>query len=445
MDTTLSETESLCPVCFSRIPALRVLRGDSVYLVKQCNVHGMFEAPLWRGKPSFNEWHHAHACLPRQQVDKADNCPFDCGLCSSHLQQTCCALLEVTKRCDLLCPVCFASAHNNGQADPSLHELNCRLNAVAKKGRNINIQLSGGEPCVRDDLPQIVTLVRSLGFEFVQLNTNGLRIARDTAFLKKLKAAGLSTVFLQFDGTDDSIYRDIRGKNLFSLKQAAVEQCMEEQIGVVFVPTLIPGINTGNMGDIISFAIRHAPCVRGVHFQPVSYFGRYFSAPDDLQRITLPEVMNLLEQQTDGLLKTEHFKAPGGPHPLCSFRSTFVIMEDESLKPLTDNTASCCCQGDESEKTRAFVARQWSYPQHSCCAAQESGLSLGGWDSFLSRVQTHTFCVSAMAFQDAWTLDLERLRQCYLHIIDTGGSLVPFCAYNLTSQAGDPLYRRRKT
>jgi len=47
-----------------------------------------------------------------------------------------------------------------------------------------------------------------------------------------------------------------------------------------------------------------------------------------------------------------------------------------------------------------------------------------------------------MAFQDAWTLDLERLRDCCIHVLDPTLGLVPFCAFNLTAADGRALYRR---
>jgi 7,8-dihydro-6-hydroxymethylpterin dimethyltransferase len=444
MRRVIAKTESLCPECLARIPAERVKQGNQILLEKTCDRHGFFQTPIWTGEPSFASWQAGAACSAKSAGKENENCPFSCGDCGAHLQKTCCALLEVTQRCDLYCPVCFASARESDCLDPAIDRLETILRAVAEKSPDINIQLSGGEPCTRDDLPQIVSLVRSTGFPFVQLNTNGLRIARDRAFLKELKARGLATVFLQFDGTDDSIYRIIRGRDLLALKKAAIEQCMEQHLGVVLVPTLVPGVNTGTMGDIIAFAKEHAPCVRGVHFQPVSYFGRYPFLPENEQRITLPEVISLLEAQTGGMMKPEHFRPPGGPHPLCSFRATYVLLEDGRLQPLAGEQSPCCAASDASDKTRAFVAHQWRYPEQSCCCEGGlSGPSLGGWDDFIQRARTHTFCVSAMAFQDVWTVDLERLRQCYLRVIDARGSLIPFCAYNLTARNGKTLYRNK--
>ena len=446
----LSETESVCPECLARIPATRVAYGDDVYLKKACPEHGDYTTVIWRGLPAYRSWVRpklpSYPDNPFTTVDRG--CPFDCGLCPDHRQQSCCILFEVTQRCDLRCPVCFADAGNHPAPDPDLHQIEGWYRRLLEAGGPFNIQLSGGESCLRDDLPEIITLGRSLGFSFFQVNTNGLRLSRDADYLKRLKAAGLSTVFLQFDGTCDCIHEKLRGRSLFAQKQAAIERCAEQRVGVVLVPTLVPGVNTDDIGGIIEFALHHAPTVRGVHFQPISYFGRYPQPPSDADRITIPEIIRAIEAQTRGAIKCESFSPPGGENALCSFHGNFVLMPDGKLLSLTKHTPdkSCCGRPAPAQqgavKSREFVARNWSAPGDRIELRPIGGPSLGEWDVFLSRAQTHTFCISGMAFQDAWNLDLERLRDCYIHVASPNGWLVPFCAYNLTDQSGHPLYRR---
>jgi uncharacterized radical SAM superfamily Fe-S cluster-containing enzyme len=449
MREVVAETESVCPQCLARLPAQRVADGDDVYLRKTCPEHGMFETIIWRGPPSFSAW--VRPKLPSYPVAPftpvARGCPFDCGLCPDHRQQSCCVLLEVTQRCDLKCPVCFADAGNHPPRDPDLATIAGWYRRLLDAGGPFNIQLSGGEPCVRDDLPEIAALGRDLGFTFFQVNTNGLRLARDAEYARRLKQAGVSTVFLQFDGTEDTIYQALRGRSLFAQKAAAIERCAELQLGVVLVPTLVPGINTHNIGDTIRFALERAPAVRGVHFQPISYFGRYPQPPSDDVRVTIPEVIRAIEAQTGGLMARDSFVPPGGENALCSFHGNFVLMPDGQLAPLTRHAEqSCCCAPTPADqgarRSRAFVAKQWAAPTITLVESTEQP-SLGGWDIFLARAQTHMFCVSGMAFQDAWTLDLERLRDCYIHSVSPDRLLIPFCAYNLTAQDGRALYRGR--
>ncbi len=471
LEQVLAATESVCPVCLGRIPARRVKRGDEVYLEKACPEHGRFRTVIWRGGPAIEAWVRpktpAHPDRPFTAVERG--CPYDCGLCAEHRQQTCCVLFELTRHCDLACPVCFASAGTpaSRETDPGLETIEGWYRRLLEAGGPFNVQLSGGEPCLRDDLPEIIALGRELGFTFFQLNTNGLRLARDPRYLAALVEAGLSTVFLQFDGVSDEVYRRLRGRALLEQKTRAVENCLKAGVGVMLVPTLVPGVNDGQVGAVIDFALERMPGVRGVHFQPVSYFGRYPGrypgcepemppgGPADGARLTLPEVMQRIESQSGGRIRAESFRPPGGENALCSFHGNFVLMPDGSLHALTHRASGACCGPAEAEspgcapedgaqgaqRSRQFVARAWSAPQAPLDLPVLDGPGFGEWDVFLQRARTHTFCLSGMAFQDAWNLDLERLRDCYIHVMSPDGRLVPFCAYNLTSHCGQALYR----
>ena len=446
----LSKTESVCPECLVRIPAVRVQYGEDVYLEKTCPEHGDFTTIIWRGQPSFTTWVRPKTpSYPQNPLTQVEHgCPFDCGLCPDHRQESCCVLLEVTQRCDLHCPVCFADTDSHPAPDLTMAEIAGWYERWLAVGGPFNVQLSGGEPCVRNDLPEIIRTGRSYGFSYFQLNTNGLRLAADPAYLAELKTAGLSNVFLQFDGTNDDIYKQLRGREILAQKMAVIERCGELGIGVVLVPTLLPGVNTDEIGKIIRLGLAHMPAVRGVHFQPISYFGRYPRQPSDEARITIPEVIRAIEKQTGGLISSASFCPPGGENAACSFHGNFVLMPDGDLKALTRHkTECCCCQPVEaaqgSARSREFVAEHWSSPAPITDLPANSDLSLGEWDTFLERKRTHTFCISGMAFQDAWTLDLERLRDCYIHTASPDGRLVPFCAYNLTDRQGRSLYRNK--
>jgi 7,8-dihydro-6-hydroxymethylpterin dimethyltransferase len=458
-----TRTESLCPVCLQRLPAERVTVGDEVYLVKTCPRHGAFKTVIWRGKPSFNRWQRPKIPVPAPLLfnKREKGCPFDCGLCPDHRQRSCTVIIEVTQRCNLACPVCYADTPAT-TPDPSAAAIGELLGRAAKAGPGSNIQLSGGEPTVRDDLPDLVGMAQDSGFDFIQVNTNGLRLGQEPAYVKALKQAGLASVFLQFDGVEDDIYRQLRGRGLLEAKRAAIEACAEQGIGVVLVPTLVPGVNTHQIGAILQTAMSWVPAVRGVHFQPVSYFGRYTATPEQFNRITLPEVMCAIEEQSDGTFKAAHLGPPGCENALCSFHGRFLQSDDGKVVPLKPTAWEDCCgtpiKADKGAvRAMASVARQWSGPIRSSmdgmpdgsCNCQAATSKLGkkdisshlNLDTFIERARTHTFSISAMAFQDAWTLALDRIRDCCIHVMAPDGRLIPFCLYNLTADNGRKLYR----
>ncbi len=450
-----ANTQSLCPVCLKRISARRVLRVHQVYLEKTCPEHGFFSTLIWQGSPDFMNWKRPKVPSDRPSTDHeaGPGCPYSCGLCPQHRQRTCTLILEVTDRCNLQCPVCYADAGHQTSADPSLETLKTWLQQAKQSAGHCNLQLSGGEPTLRDDLPEVVHLARQAGFDFIQINTNGLRAATDGAFVQELQQAGLTSAFLQFDGLSDAVYIKLRGRSLLKEKLAAIEAFCKQGIGVVLVPTLVPGINTHEVGDILKAAVTWSPVVRAVHFQPVSYFGRYAALDCNGARLTLPEVMQAIEAQTGGMFKVAHFKPPGCENARCSFHGQYVIMPDGRVIALQSGD-SCCTDPVSAEtgacKAIASVARQWALPLSagtslaSACdgsAAPAPSEGLMRLEDFLATARTRTFSVSAMAFQDAWNLDLDRVQDCCIHVLAPSGRRVPFCLYNLTAANGRKLYR----
>jgi uncharacterized radical SAM superfamily Fe-S cluster-containing enzyme len=173
------------------------------------------------------------------------------------------------------------------------------------------IQISGGEPAERDDLPEIVARAKAMGFDPIQINTNGIRLAQDADYARALADAGVSVIYLQFDGLNNAIYRHIRGADLFTLKMQAVERCAELKLGLILVPTLVKNVNDNEIGAIIQFAKKWMPVVKGVHFQPMTYLGRYPTSPLNADRILIPDILSAIEEQTAGELKLENFLPSG--------------------------------------------------------------------------------------------------------------------------------------
>lgn len=426
-DQVLNKTWSICPVCRKRIPAERIRRGNEVYQRKNCDGHGTFETIIWRGFSDFIQW-AGEAADP----DNANsNCPDDCGLCSSHLQNTCCVILNVTGRCNLNCRFCFADPSFSGN-DPSLDEIRNSMKDCITPGKTF-LQLSGGEPTLRDDLPEIVRIAKESGAKYVQLNSNGLRLANDKQFVRDLAAAGLSFVFMQFDGTEDSIYRKLRNRPLLETKKKAIETCAEFNIGVTLVPTLVKGVNTDDIGEMIRFAISQTPTIRGIHFQPAAYLGRIPELPVNDDRFTLDELIHEIQSQSNGIVNAENLLPSCCDHPLCGFHGDFIIYNGQ-LNPLLkrkEQSAPCCCDPDAAEKNREFIGRRWKRPETSEEKSEKERKDLQDMEFFLRQVNTHGFTLTSMAFQDAGNIDLARLRRCSLHVYDKG-RMVPFCSYYLS-------------
>jgi uncharacterized radical SAM superfamily Fe-S cluster-containing enzyme len=441
LDAVLQEVESVCPECLERVTGYLVQSGDTVRLEKSCLQHGTFSTPVWNGKPDFCSW--ARPKIPYRGGERQPSgkgCPNDCGLCENHNQRTCTALVEITSRCNLNCPVCFADSGGQ-ESDPDPEALSRVFAQIMQQTKGCNLQLSGGEPTVRTDLPRIVRLARAAGFGFIQLNTNGIALAGDADLAMKLRDAGLSSVFLQFDGVTDDVFTALRGRELFKLKCQAINNISAAGLGIVLVPTVVRGINDDQLWDIARFALQYQPAVRGVHFQPMSYFGR---VPDDFvpDHMTLPEIMRGLSLQSGGKLRLEDFKPPGCEHALCSFSAKYLMQDDGHLMRLGSTCCDCTPKPAEDGALASIgvTARQWgSFESLQSSVTTEPADDL---ERFLSRARTHTFSLSAMAFQDCWNMNLERLQGCCIHVAQPDGRLIPFCSFNLTSRDGRSLHRQ---
>jgi len=418
------KTESLCPACLKKVSADIVEENGDIYMDKTCAEHGRFKTVVWReNADKYLEWIRMAGDQPPQTFvnpkSSCKGCPQDCGYCKEHRQDLCSAALMVTGRCNLDCPVCFTRGTDEVPYHPALASLKATLRRYLDlTGSPYPLEFCGGEPTIRDDLPQLASYAKSLGFDYIQLNTNGIRIAEDPAYLESLKIAGVTTVYLSFDGFKDETYRYTCGRSLLELKLKAVENCQKTRIAVVLVPVVLPGRNENELGSIIAYAKEHTPVVKGVFFQPMSYFGQVPRLPpEDADRITIPELMDLIEIQSKGTVKRCDFLPPLCEHPLCSFNGLFLV-RNKRLYPMTQFRQRLT-EKNAAARARRITKRTWTYND-----------------------QTY-LTISGMAFQDVWNIDLERLKRCTIGILSEEAGVVPLCIKYLTSQTGEErLYPR---
>ena len=328
----LEDVQSICPVCEKPVKAWYTRRGEKVFLEKSCPEHGDFSALVSNCAEDYQEWIRSPVINipPKEAVTKGssrEECPLHCGTCENHLQTACCVLIDLTKRCNQHCPYCFARAEADAEdpGQPPLEELEHKFDLLLQLGeeeRPFNIQLSGGEPTVRDDLPEIIQMARGKGFAYIQINSNGRRLAREEGYAKVLKEAGASVIFLQFDGTDDDIYLKMRGEPLFEEKKRAIGNCKKAGLPVTLVPTIARNVNLANIGAMMEFLLENIAVVKGIHFQPVSFFGRH-PDPEHENRVTMFDVLHEIENQCEGFHYKDFCPIATG-HTLCCFYSTYL-------------------------------------------------------------------------------------------------------------------------
>ncbi|MBI2941090.1 MAG: radical SAM protein [Chloroflexi bacterium] len=451
-------TRSICPECRRVIDAQVLLRDNKVYLRKRCPDHGRFEALVYGDAGAYvsSARFNKPGTIPLQFTTASERgCPHDCGLCPNHQQHVCVGIIEVNSACNMACPLCFASS--GAGFNLTLEEVEGILDhLVATEGCPEVVQFSGGEPTIH---PQIVPMLRAAkarGIRHVMLNTNGRRIAADEELVAQL-APLRPSIYFQFDGFESETYRVIRGEpGILPEKLRALDRLAQIGCHVILVPAIERGVNEHEVGRIVQFGLDH-PAVRGINFQPAFHAGR-FGDHDPLQRMTIPDVIKLIETQTDGRFVTSDFVPVPCCFPTCN-SVTYAYVDGDAVLPLprvlnvddyldyisnrvvptSPPTSSPTRRGgvpDVGAEIRAALEGLWSssaVPGSEKAAGQfalscaacglPDGLDLGS-------IAERMFMIMLQDFLDPWTFSQKDVMKCCKEILLPDGKQIPFCAYN---------------
>lgn len=439
-------TVSMCPHCMKTSEAKICIEKNGVYIHKRCPEHGEMKHLLEEDAEFFKKQslYAKPGTISKTQTPFLKGCPYDCGLCPMHEQHTCIGLIEVTTKCNLRCPVCYANA-GTGTFLP-LKTISAMMDFYqdSEFGLAELLQISGGEPTMHPDIIEIIALAREKKVKYVMLNTNGLRIAEDEAFVEKLSQfKGGFEVYLQFDGFKPETYQHFRNENLYAIKEKAIKNLQKYQIPVTLVATIENGINDAEIGQIVTFGI-NTEYVRGINFQPIAYFGRYPES-DIANRITLTGIVKRIEQQTKGMLRKSDFiplpchpervaftylyKSKNGFTPITRgidttkyvpfVQNTFTFMPEDFIKQVTSagikSIISCDCL-DFLKILRPLI------PQ---------GFSKKTEKEKAEHINENTFRISISSFVDAYNFDMKSMKKECVHIITPDLRKIPFSAYNM--------------
>ncbi|NBO19630.1 MAG: radical SAM protein, partial [Proteobacteria bacterium] len=310
-------TNSICTTCLGKVEAKIIFQHDKVYMLKHCLEHGRQKVLISTDVEYYKK--SREFLKPGDMPKKFGTpvkygCPYDCGLCPDHEQHSCVTVVELTDRCNLTCPTCYAESSPRHGSHRSLEEINRMLDiVVASEGEPDVVQLSGGEPTIHPEFFAVLDLAKQKPIRHLMVNTNGLRIAREREFAKRLAdyMPGFE-VYLQFDSFEEQALRSLRGEDLREVRMQALAHLNEFNISTTLVVTLQQGLNTHEIGKIIDFALKQ-PCVRGVTFQPTQAAGRVENFDPAKDRITLGEVRQHILSQTNVFTPEDLIPVPCHP------------------------------------------------------------------------------------------------------------------------------------
>ncbi len=464
---------SVCPECLQRIPMRIYEENGIIYLEKTCAKHGRFDDVYWGDAELFrwfhDKWYNARYIgngLENPHTKTEKGCPFDCGICPQHRTPTILGIIDITNRCNMACPVCFAYAGaTNYVYEPSHKQIVDMMKVLrANSPWACNaLQFSGGEPTVRNDLPYLIREAQRLGISHVEVNTNGLRIAEDIEYFKELLDAGLSTLYLQFDGLSDGIYIRTRARtDLVAVKHKVIENARKLGLdSVVLVVTLAKGVNDKELGKIIDYSIANHDVVRCINIQPISMAGKAKKEDMRKMRITIPDAMKEIEVQTNGVVGRFDWRPVNWPvpmtkgmgalkgrtypdftiHPHCGAATFLVVNRDGSYRPImqyldVDRFADVfwdvyysCVKG---KKTMAKVKILKLLPMARSDFVRgliKDVVTKGSYEA-LGDFMRRIVMIGIMHFQDSWNFDLDRVQKCAIHYTTPDGKVRSFCTYN---------------
>ncbi len=422
----LHNTGALCPTCLKEYPAEVYADEDNVvWMTRECPEHGRLDTRMWPDADHY-EWLRSEAfpkTKPQNTHPITDGCPFGCGTCARHERRGTLLEIEVTRNCNLHCPVCFASAEN-GDDDPTLDEIHAMYQVIADAvGTDGAVQITGGEPTTRKDLKDIIYMGREMGFWGIEINTNGLVISSVPGYLEDLVGAGLTGVYLSFDGVTGDVYEATCGRDILDVKLRAIERCREIGIQVVLSVAVVSGVNDHQIGDILRFALENSDVVAGLALQPAFTSGRFEA--DRAIPMSAGDVIYSLAEQSDGLLEVKDIWPLGCSNPLCD-TGVFLVKSDDAehesgFYPATRRmTMEEYAQGYSPDSPQGSVFLDILYKKG---VEVKTGLS-----------------IIIMNYMDAVSMDTQRLRECSMMVTMPDGRAIPFCSYHLTNRAGERIY-----
>jgi 7,8-dihydro-6-hydroxymethylpterin dimethyltransferase len=437
------QTTSLCPECYALVPAKIIFDDGNVYYQKRCKTHGISKALISTDIPFYKLAQDYIKPGDRPNVFQTrteEGCPYDCGLCPDHEQHSCLGLIDVNEACNLSCPMCFADSSTAKTYHRPLAEIEKMMDAlVASEGEADLLQLSGGEPTIHPQIIEIIEAAKRRPIRHIMLNTNGIRIAQDEAFVEQLASfkPGFE-VYLQFDSLRPSVLKHLRGADLTRIRKEALEALEKHNISTTLVVVVKRGQNDDELGDIIKYALKWK-CIRGITFQPVQDAGRNEDFDPSTDRFVLSDIRKAIIAAGTAFEAGDIIPLPCNPE---SIAIGYALRNGETIAPITsyfprDMLVQALPNAITFEKYPelhkeilnffSLATVECNNPERLdallCCLPQIPVPEGMGYENI--------FRIAIVEFLDAHNFCISRVKRSCVHFVTPNGQIIPFDTYNL--------------
>jgi len=465
------------------INAAYVEKDGVVYLLKESGtIERIGSIEYWHQIKKFEAKENYVAKLNTKIKHKKDL--VSCGLCDEHKNST--ALLNVvaTNRCDLRCWYCFFYEEKAGFVyEPSIEEIRKQIEiARSINGYTPPIQITGGEPTLRNDLHEIIKVGKELGSPHLQLNTNSVSLGiqyfeepeKAVARVKKWKEAGLNTIYTSFDGVTAKPNTNI--KNHYEIPFALEAYKNGGVRSIVLVPT-VSQLNLKEMPLVVKFAMNNVERgIKGVNFQPISLVGFIKKGDREKLRVVQSDIVYELQKKY-GIGMESWYPVPAvaaladvigrGQHvhfynnEKCGIATyAYVDREHDKLHPITDfidvdrflydiiemheSAIKKVLFGAKlitgtikhgsirkaiAEKLRGYIIQDELPNGVKLSELLEEIIEKGSY-KVLGKFHQYFLFFGMMHFQDYYNYDVNRVQRCSIHYA-AGKRIIPFCTYNV--------------
>jgi hypothetical protein len=437
------QTTSLCETCYALVPAKIIIEDGQVFYLKRCRNHGVMKTLISSDATYYKLCQDYIKPGDRPltfQTRTEHGCPCDCGLCPDHEQHSCLALIDVNEACNLTCPVCFAGSSTKHTYHRPLEVIERMLDALVKsEGEPDLVQFSGGEPTLHPQILDIIAAAKARPIRHIMLNTNGIRIAQEPGFVKRLAEfkPGFE-VYLQFDSLKPEALKTLRGADLTRIRRQALEALEKESLSTTLVVVVKRHVNDDEMGAIIDDALQWN-CVRGITFQPIQDAGRNENFDPRRDRVVLSDIRRRIVDAATAFGAGDIIPLPCNPEsiaigyalrkgrqiaPITSFFPKDVLVDalpnaitfekyPDLHKQVLDFFSLATAECNNPERLNALL----------CCLPEVPVPEGMGYENI--------FRIAIVEFLDAYNFCLGRVKRSCVHFVTPAGQIIPFDTYNL--------------